>query len=78
MPITVSNYFKPGPKKENKSIFQLGLIDSPFAMGMVKTKNVYWGGEENTHPTRARLHHVMREIRNDHAGDPFVHLLSVK
>jgi len=45
---------------------------------MVKTKNVYWGGEENTHPTRARLHHVMREIRNDHAGDPFVHLLSVK
>jgi hypothetical protein len=39
---------------------------------------VYRGEEENIYPRRARLHHVMREIRNDHSGDPFVHLLSIK
>jgi hypothetical protein len=60
-------------KKEISPIFQLGLIDSPSAMAIVKTKNVYGGGEENIDPTRALLQHVMREIWNDHSGDPFVH-----
>lgn len=32
-------------------------------------------GEENIHPTRAPLHHVMPEIWNDHSGDPFVRQL---
>jgi hypothetical protein len=32
-------------------------------------------GEENIHPTRAPLHDAMREIWNDHSGDPFVRQL---